>query len=109
MLFGGSPAYADMLAKRGVVPKDKYDLSALECVMLAGAPVSPEVYAWFYRNVKRDLWLHVGSGGTDVCAGFTGGAPTLPTYPGEDQDRKLRGAARACNDAGETGGDARGG
>ena len=39
-LFGGSPAYADMLAKRGVVPKDKYDLSALECVMLAGAPVS---------------------------------------------------------------------
>ena len=28
-LFGGSPAYADMLAKRGVVPKDKYDLSAL--------------------------------------------------------------------------------
>ncbi len=37
-LFGGSPAYADMLAKRGVVPKDKYDLSALECVMLAGLP-----------------------------------------------------------------------
>jgi len=36
-LFGGSPAYADMLAKRGVVPKDKYDLSALECVMLAGS------------------------------------------------------------------------
>ena len=29
--------------------------------MLAGSPVSPEVYAWFYRNVKRDLWLHVGS------------------------------------------------
>ena len=38
-LFGGSPAYADMLAKRGVVPKDKYDLSALECVMIAGSPV----------------------------------------------------------------------
>ena len=26
-MFGGSPAYADMLAKRGVVPKDKYDLT----------------------------------------------------------------------------------
>ena len=84
-LFGGSPAYADMLAKRGVVPKDKYDLSALQCVMLAGSPVSPEVYAWFLRNVKRDLWLHVGSGGTDVlrrlhrrladAAGLRGRAP----------------------------------
>jgi acetoacetyl-CoA synthetase len=100
-LFGGSPAYADMLAKRGVVPKDKYDLSALECVMLAGSPVSPEVYAWFYRNVKRDLWLHVGSGGTDVCAGFTGGSPTLPIFAGEHQHRNLGVAAYAFNDKGE--------
>ena len=100
-LFGGSPAYADMLAKRGVVPKDKYDLSALECVMLAGSPVSPEVYAWFYRNVKRDLWLHVGSGGTDVCAGFTGGSPTLPIYAGEHQHRNLGVAAYAFNDEGK--------
>jgi acetoacetyl-CoA synthetase len=100
-LFGGSPAYADMLAKRGVVPKEKYDLSALECVMLAGSPVSPEVYAWFYRNVKRDLWLHVGSGGTDVCSGFTGGSPTLPEYAGEHQHRNLGVAAYAFNAAGE--------
>jgi len=100
-LFGGSPAYADMLAKRGVVPKDKYDLSALECVMLAGSPVSPEVYAWFLRNVKRDLWLHVGSGGTDVCSGFTGGAPTLPVYAGEHQARNLGVAAYAFNARGE--------
>jgi acetoacetyl-CoA synthetase len=100
-LFGGSPSYADMLAKRGVVPKDKYDLSALRTVMLAGSPVSPEVYAWFYRNVKRDLWLHVGSGGTDICAGFTGGSPTLPTYAGEHQHRNLGVAAYAFNDKGE--------
>jgi acetoacetyl-CoA synthetase len=100
-LFGGSPAYADMLAKRGVVPKDSYDLSALRTVMLAGSPVSPEVYAWFYRNVKRDLWLHVGSGGTDVCTGFTGGSPTMPTYAGEHQHRNLGVAAYAFNDAGQ--------
>jgi acetoacetyl-CoA synthetase len=99
-LFGGSPAYADMLAKRGVVPKDKYDLSALQAVMLAGSPVSPEVYAWFYRNVKRDLWMHVGSGGTDVCAGFTGGSPTLPIYAGEHQHRNLGVAAYAFDDQG---------
>src|ERR1700721_3349960 len=90
-----------MLAKRGVVPKDKYDLSALQCVMLAGSPVSPEVYAWFLRNVKRDLWLHVGSGGTDVCTGFTGGTPTLPVYAGEHQARNLGVAAFAFNAQGE--------
>jgi acetoacetyl-CoA synthetase len=100
-LFGGSPAYADMLARRGVAPKDHYDLSALRTVMLAGSPVSPEVYAWFYRNVKRDLWLHVGTGGTDVCSGFTGGSPTLATYAGEHQHRNLGVAAYAFNQAGE--------
>ena len=100
-LFGGSPAYADMLAKRGVVPKDKYDLSALRTVMVAGSPVSPEVCAWFYRNVKRDLYLHIGSGGTDICAGFTGGSPTLPSYAGEHQHRNLGVAAYAFNEAGE--------
>jgi acetoacetyl-CoA synthetase len=101
-LFGGSPAYADMLAKRGVIPRDTYDLSALRTVMLAGSPVSPEVYAWFLRNVKRDLWLHVGSGGTDVCCGFTGGSPTLPVYAGEHQHRNLGVAAYAFDEAGNT-------
>jgi len=30
-----------------VVPAASYDLSALATVMLAGSPVSAEVYAWF--------------------------------------------------------------
>ncbi|HTU09072.1 MAG TPA: acetoacetate--CoA ligase, partial [Trebonia sp.] len=58
-------------------------------------------YAWFLRNVKRDLWLHVGSGGTDVCSGFTGGTPTMPVRAGEHQQRNLGVAAYAFNDAGQ--------
>ena len=100
-MFGASPAYVGMLAKAGLVPGEKYDLSALRSVMLAGSPVSAEVGAWFYRHVKRDLWLHVGSGGNDVCSGFTGGAPTLPVYAGEHQARNLGVAAYAFNDQGE--------
>ena len=100
-MFGASPAYADMLAKRGFVPGDEYDLSALKTVMLAGSPVSPECAGWFYRNVKRDMWLLVGSGGTDVCSGFTGGAPVLPVYAGEHQARNLGVAAYAFNERGE--------
>jgi acetoacetyl-CoA synthetase len=100
-LFGASPAYVDLLSKAGLVPAEKYDLSALEAVMLAGSPVSAQCAACFYRNVKRDLWLHAGSGGTDVCTGFTGGAPTLPVYAGEHQARNLGVSAFAFNDQGE--------
>jgi acetoacetyl-CoA synthetase len=99
-LFGASPAYVDTQSKRGIVPKDSYDLSALKTVMLAGSPVSAEVYAWFYRNVKRDLFIHCGSGGTDVCTGFTGGPPTLPTHAGEHTHRNLGVAAFAFDDHG---------
>jgi acetoacetyl-CoA synthetase len=100
-MFGASPAYVAMLSKAGVVPAAKYDLSALATVMLAGSPVSPECGAWFYRNVKPDLWLHSGSGGTDVCSGFTGGAPVMPVYAGEHQARNLGVAAYAFSDQGE--------
>jgi acetoacetyl-CoA synthetase len=100
-MFGASPAYVAMLSKAGVVPAAKYDLSALATVMLAGSPVSPECGAWFYRNVKPDLWLHSGSGGTDVCSGFTGGAPVMPVYAGEHQARNLGVAAYAFSDQGK--------
>ncbi len=99
--FGASPAYVAMLTQAGVVPQATFDLSALQAVMLAGSPVSAECGAWFYDNVKRDLWLHVGSGGTDMCTGITGGAPTLPVYAGEHQARNLGVAAYAFDEQGE--------
>jgi acetoacetyl-CoA synthetase len=99
--FGASPAYVDMLAKAGLVPGDTYDLSALTAVMLAGSPVSAECGAWLYRNVKADLWLGTGSGGTDICSGFVGGMPTLPVYAGEIQARHLGVAAYAFSPQGE--------
>jgi acetoacetyl-CoA synthetase len=99
--FGASPAYVTLLSQAGVVPREKYDLSALRTVMLAGSPVSAECGAWFYRNVAENLWLCTGSGGTDICSGFVGGAPTLPVYAGEIQARHLGVAAYAFNSRGE--------
>ena len=100
--FGASPAYVTLLSQAGVVPREKYDLSALRAVMLAGSPVSPECGAWFYRNVAEDLWLCPGSGGTDICSGFVGGTPTLPVYAGEIQARHLGVAAYAFGEHGES-------
>ncbi len=75
------------------------------CVMALARPVVPEekaeCSAWFYRNVKRDLWLATGSGGTDTCCGLVGGTPTLPVYAGEIQACHLGVAACAFNAHGQ--------
>jgi len=99
--FGASPTYVNILEKAGIVPKDRFDLSCLESVMLAGSPVTAECMAWFYRCVKTDVWAYSGSGGTDLCTGIVGGAVTLPLYAGEIQARQLGVAAFAFNEQGQ--------
>ncbi|MEU1518609.1 acetoacetate--CoA ligase [Streptomyces sp. NPDC005811] len=98
--FGASPAYVDLMTRAGVVPGERYDLSALRTVMPAGSPVSPACTAWFHANVGADLWIATGSGGTDCCTGFVGGVPTLPVYAGEMQARSLGVAAYAYDERG---------
>jgi acetoacetyl-CoA synthetase len=100
--FGASPAYVDLLSKAGVVPGKQFELADLRAIMPAGSPVSAECTAWFYDNVKPDVWVATGSGGTDVCTGFVGGVPTLPVYAGEIQAPHLGVAAQAFNLRGES-------
>jgi len=100
--FGASPAFVELMSKAGIVPRERYDLKELRAIMPAGSPVSPECTAWFYRNVKEDLWVATGSGGTDCCTGFVGGVPTQPVYAGEIQARSLGVAADAFNEKGES-------
>ena len=100
-LFGASPAYVELMSRAGLVPGDRFELPRLHAIMLAGSPVSAACGAWFYDNVKPDLWLATGSGGTDVCTGFVGGVPTLPVYAGEIQARHLAVAAYAFSERGE--------
>jgi acetoacetyl-CoA synthetase len=90
------------MAKAGIVPRQRFDFSHLRAIMPAGSPVSPECTAWFYRNVKQDVWIATGSGGTDCCTGFVGGVPTQPVYAGEIQGRSLGVAAYAFNEKGES-------
>ena len=98
--FGASPTYVDIMAKAGIVPGERYDLSSLRAIMPAGSPVTPAHTAWFYRNVKSDLWIATGSGGTDCCTGYVGGVPTLPVYAGEIQAPSLGVSVCAFDDQG---------
>jgi len=101
-LFGASPSYVDLLRDAGIVPGERYDLSRLRTIMPAGSPVTAAHTAWFYQNVKGDLWVATGSGGTDCCTGFVGGVATLPVYAGEIQAPSLGVAVRAFNEGGDS-------
>jgi acyl-coenzyme A synthetase/AMP-(fatty) acid ligase len=67
--FGASPTFVQMMRKAGIVPRERFDLSALRTVLLTGSPVTPESTAWFYESVKDDLWVTLALGGTELCAG----------------------------------------
>ncbi len=101
-MLGASPTYVDQMARAGLVPRERYDLSNLRSISLAGSPATPDCMAWFYSNVKEDLWVANGSGGTDCCTGFVGGVPTLPVYAGEIQAPSLGVAVKSFNERGES-------
>ncbi len=100
--FGASPSYVEIMRKAGIVPRSEFELAHLRAIMPAGSPVSAECTAWFYRNVKPDLWIATGSGGTDCCTGLVGGVPTLPVYAGEIQARQLGVAVAAFDERGKS-------
>ena len=101
-MLGASPTYVEQMARAGIVPGERYDLSYLRSISLAGSPATPACMAWFYANVKQDLWVANGSGGTDCCTGFVGGVPTLPVHAGEIQAPSLGVAVKAFNERGES-------
>jgi acetoacetyl-CoA synthetase len=97
-LFGTSPAFIAHQQKAAIVPRGRFDLLQLQSVTLAGSPVTAECMQWVYDNVKSDLLVASGSGGTDCCTGFLGAVSTLPVYAGEIQARALGCAAYAFNE-----------
>lgn len=100
--FGASPTFIAMMQKEDIKPKDLFDVSAIEGVLLTGSPATPESMQWLYDNVNKDLWVTSQSGGTDVASGFVCGSCTLPVYAGEIQSRALGVDVQAFNDNGES-------
>ncbi len=98
--FGSSPTFVKQMRDRGIVPRDRFDLSALELIFLSGSPSTPESFAWLYENVKANLWVTSQSGGTEFCSGLAVGVPILPVYAGEIQARALGIDVRVWDDRG---------
>jgi acetoacetyl-CoA synthetase len=96
--FGTSAPFLLQCRKEGLVPREVADLTALRGIGSTGAPLPAEGFRWVYDAVSDTALLGSLSGGTDVCSGFVGPAPTLPVYAGEISCRCL-GAAVAAYDA----------
>ena len=80
-LFGVSAKYLDACHKQGLKPGEDRDLSSLRTIGSTGSPLSPEAFAYVYREVKPDLHLASISGGTDICGCFALGDPTSRSGP----------------------------
>jgi acetoacetyl-CoA synthetase len=99
--LGVSPTFVQIMQKHDVRPGERFDLSALEMVLLAGSPSMPETFAWLYDTVKRDLWVTSQSGGTEIVSAFVAATPTKPVYAGEIQARALGMDVHVRNEHGE--------
>ena len=88
-VFGTSAGYIAALMNTGLIPREKFDLSALRALLSTGSPLSIEGFDFVYREVKPDLQLASISGGTDINGCFALGNPMGPVYAGELQCRGL--------------------
>jgi acetoacetyl-CoA synthetase len=99
--FGTSAKFIDAIAKRGVRPRDHYDLPGMRMLISTGSPLSAESYDYVYEAVKKDVCLSSISGGTDIMAAFADANPVLPVYRGEMQCRSLGLAVEVYDEDGE--------
>jgi acetoacetyl-CoA synthetase len=82
-LLGLSPAFTMACRKEGLTPGRDFDLSPVRVLCAAGSPLPPAGYQWLYEQAGPEVFLNVGSGGTDVCTGIVQGYPLLPVWAGE--------------------------
>ncbi|MHB1626003.1 MAG: acetoacetate--CoA ligase [Candidatus Dormibacteria bacterium] len=98
--FGTSAGLIAASMKAGLAPKAHLNLSSLRFLGSTGSPLSPDGFAWVYKEVKQDLWLSSLSGGTDLCTAFLLGCPWLPVRSGVIQCRGLGARVEAFNRSG---------
>lgn len=67
----------------GIRPRDRYDLSQLQTLMVSGSALPSDGYSFVLDGVGPHVRLDSTSGGTDICAPFIGGNDLSPVWAGE--------------------------
>ncbi len=99
-IFGTSATYIHTLMKAGIKPGREYDLASLREIVQTGSALSPEGFAYVYREIKQDLHCNSISGGTDINGCFAAGSPIQPVYAGELQGPALAMKVQAYDEEG---------
>jgi acetoacetyl-CoA synthetase len=100
-VFGVSAGYVQACVKKGLRPRDSHDLSSIRAIGSTGSPLSVEGFRWIADAVDERIQIVSCSGGTDLCAAFVGGAPTVPVWLGEISCPALGAAVTAFDEAGK--------
>jgi acetoacetyl-CoA synthetase len=99
-VLGTSPGYLLACEKAGSSPREEHDLTVLQTVAITGAPVPAAASNWISTHVGTDIWDVSITGGTDVITAFMGGAPNMPTWPGQISCPWLGVSVEAFDDTG---------
>ncbi|WP_084216213.1 acetoacetate--CoA ligase [Pseudonocardia spinosispora] len=100
-VFGTSAGWIQACLKKGLRPRDDYDLSSIRALGSTGSPLSSEGFRWIADAVDESIQIVSCSGGTDLCAAFVGGAPTVPVWLGEISCPALGAAVKAYDEDGK--------
>jgi acetoacetyl-CoA synthetase len=101
-LFGMSAPYVAACEKAGLRPSAELDLTAIGAIGSTGSPLSTSGFRWIHDEVGKDLQIASFSGGTDICTGIVGGAPTVPVWMGEISCRALGAKVESYSPTGES-------
>ena len=101
-VFGVSAAFVTACHKAGVEPGTAVDLSCLRTLGSTGSPLDDSGFDWLAENVGAGVPIVSFSGGTDLCTGIVGGAPTVPVWRGEISCRALGARVESWSPTGES-------
>ena len=100
-LFGVSAGFVQACLKKGLRPREDHDLTSIRAIGSTGSPLSSEGFRWIADAVDERIQIVSCSGGTDLCAAFVGGSPTVPVWLGEISCAALGAAVKAYDEAGK--------
>jgi acetoacetyl-CoA synthetase len=84
-VFGTSAKFIDAVAKSGISPRQRADLSRVRAILSTGSPLSPEGFDFAHQEIAPHAQLASISGGTDIVSCFVLGCPVAPVWRGEIQ------------------------
>jgi len=100
-LFGTSAPFIAASQKAGLRPAAELDLTSITAIGSTGSPLSTSGFRWIRDEVGAGIQIASFSGGTDVCTGVVGGAPTVPVWMGEISCRALGAKVESYSPTGE--------